>query len=120
MVVNALLERRLCLIMDGEFIFASFLLGIRSNQHRIKSAYLWYTLNIYRREGRYEQFMRQNINGLFNREELKIVKIPLPPIDVQQKIVATIEAERKMVDKCRELAVLYEQKIRRLVEGVWG
>jgi len=44
----------------------------------------------------------------------------LLPIEVQQKIVAKIEAERKMVDGCRELIALYEQKIKRLVEGVWG
>ena len=106
--------------LDGQYLFASFLLGIRPHSHRIKNVYLWYMLNIYRREGRYQQFMRQNVNGLFNREELKNVKIPLPSLEVQEEIVAKIETERKKVDSCRELIVLYEQKIRRIVEGIWG
>ena len=106
--------------LDGKYLFASFLLGIRPHRHRIENVYLWYLLNIYRRESRYEQFMRQNVNGLFNREELKIVKIPLPPIEVQREIVEKIEAERKMVDSCRELIALYEKKIKRVVDGVWG
>jgi restriction endonuclease S subunit len=46
-------------------------------------------------------------------------QIPLPPIEVQQEIVKKIEAEQKAVDGCRELVVLYEEKIRRIVEKVW-
>ena len=44
----------------------------------------------------------------------------LPPIEVQRDIIEKIETERKMVDGCRELIALYEQKIKRIVEGVWG
>jgi type I restriction enzyme M protein len=105
--------------LDGKYLFASFLLGIRPNRHRIENAYLWYILNIYRREGRYEQYMRQNVNGLFNKEELKIVQIPLPPLEIQQEIVKKIEAEQKAVNGCLELAVLYEEKIRGIVRKVW-
>jgi type I restriction enzyme M protein len=104
----------------GKYLFASFLLGIRPHRNRIENAYLWYTLNSYRREGRYEQFMRQNVNGLFNREELKIIQIPLPSIEIQRDIVTKIEAEQKAVDGCRELIALYEGKIKTVIERVWG
>ncbi|MCL1815089.1 MAG: N-6 DNA methylase [Treponema sp.] len=106
--------------LEGKYLFASFLLGIRPDPQRIENAYLWNILNTYRREGRYEQFMRQNVNGLFNREELKIVEIPLPPIEVQRAIVAEIEKEQALVAANRELIALYEEKIRRVAEGVWG
>ena len=106
--------------LDGDFLFASFLLGVRPNNLKVNNVYLWYLLNKYRREGKYEQFMRQNVNGLFNREELKDVLIPLPPLEVQQKIVEKIQAEQKAVDHCRELINIYQEKIDRLVEGLWG
>jgi type I restriction enzyme M protein len=48
------------------------------------------------------------------------LKVPLPPLEIQQEIVANIEAERKIVDGCRELIVKYEEKIKKVVDGVWG
>jgi type I restriction enzyme S subunit len=47
------------------------------------------------------------------------LSIPLPPIEVQQKIVAKIEAERKVIDGCRELIKTYEDKIKRVIDKVW-
>ncbi|MBF0229585.1 MAG: restriction endonuclease subunit S, partial [Desulfamplus sp.] len=51
--------------------------------------------------------------------KLKNLLIPLPPLEVQQEIVAEIEAERKAVDGCRELIKTYEEKIKRVVDRVW-
>ena len=106
--------------LDGQYLFASFLLGIRPHKREVDSSYLWHTLNIYRREGRYIQFMRQNVNGLFNREELRMVEIPLPPLATQQAIVAEIEAEQALVAANRELIARFEQKIQATLARVWG
>jgi len=106
--------------LDGEYLFASFLLGVRPHTNTVDSSYLWHTLNIYRREGRYIQFMRQNVNGLFNREELKIVEIPLPPLATQQAIVTEIEAEQALVAANRELITRLEKKIQATLARVWG
>lgn len=106
--------------MDGQYLFASFLLGVRAHPNRVDSRYLWHTLNIYRKEGRYLQFMRQNVNGLFNREELKMVKIPLPALATQQAIVAEIEAEQALVAANRELIARFERKIQATLARVWG
>ena len=89
--------------MDGDYIFASFLLGVRPNTQKILSEFLWVVLNQYRVEGRYMQFMRQNVNGLFNREELKDVEIPCPPLDVQKKIVDGIFNEIRLVHQNKQL-----------------
>ena len=106
--------------LDGTYLFASFLLGIRPHKDEVDSSFLWHTLNIYRREGRYMQFMRQNVNGLFNREELRIVKIPLPPLATQQAIVAEIAAEQTLVAANRELIARMERKIQATLARVWG
>ncbi|MBU4444425.1 restriction endonuclease subunit S [bacterium] len=105
---------------EGKYVFASFLLGIRVKPESLISKFLWYMLNNYRKEGRYLQFMRMNVNGLFNRKELKILKIPLPPLSIKQEIVARIEEEQKLVEANKRLIEIYEQKIKDKIGEVWG
>ena len=59
-----------------------------------------------------------NINNL-SQGVLKEIKIPLPPLDVQQEIVARIERERAIVEGNRELIRIYEEKIKKVIERVW-
>ncbi len=47
------------------------------------------------------------------------LSIPLPPLEIQQEIVAIIEAERKVIEGCRELIKTYEEKIKRVIDKVW-
>ncbi|QJR21954.1 Restriction modification system DNA specificity domain [Brevinematales bacterium NS] len=54
-----------------------------------------------------------------NQEKLRSIQIPLPPLSVQQRIVDKIEAERKVIDGCRELIKTYEEKIKRVIDKVW-
>jgi type I restriction enzyme M protein len=106
--------------LDGDFLFGSFLLGIRTNKDKLNSKYLWHILNNYRVDGRYMQLMRQNVNGLFNREELKVTEIYLPPLETQNTLVEQIEKERAAVDACKTLVALFEAKIKTKIAEVWG
>lgn len=106
--------------MDDDYIFASFLLGIRPNTQKILSEFLWIVLNQYRVEGRYMQFMRQNVNGLFNREELKDVEIPCPPLDVQKGVVDRIFNEIRLVLQNKQLMSIFAQKSENKLSQVWG
>ncbi|GHU75814.1 hypothetical protein FACS189461_2620 [Spirochaetia bacterium] len=76
----------------------------------------------YTAQGLYDRFRKMG-DGNFKMANLSFVKsleIALPPIEAQREIVAKVEAERKVVDGCRELMVGYEGKIKRVVDGVWG
>jgi restriction endonuclease S subunit len=56
-----------------------------------------------------------------NQQALNRIPIPIPDdLETQRGIVAKIEAEQKAVDGCRELIALYEQKIKTVIERVWG
>jgi type I restriction enzyme M protein len=55
-----------------------------------------------------------------NIEILKTVEIPLPPLGMQQAIVAEIEAEQALVGANRELVARFEQKIQGTLARVWG
>lgn len=48
------------------------------------------------------------------------IKIPLPDLPTQARMVAAIERERALVAGCRELMEVMEEKVRRRVAGVWG
>lgn len=105
--------------LDGDYIFASFLLGLRPHDN-IDSKFLWVLLNQYRIEGKYMQFMRQNVNGLFNREELQEVLIPVPEIELQREIVSAIEEEMEIVEHNKRLIEMFEKKIQNKLSEVWG
>lgn len=54
------------------------------------------------------------------KSQLLQIKVPLPEFDVQQAIVAEIEAEQALVNGNRELIARFEKKIDLAVARVWG
>lgn len=60
------------------------------------------------------------IQNIASVKVLQNIVIPLPPLSVQSRIVERIEAERKVIDGCREIIKTYEEKIKRVIARVWG
>ena len=50
---------------------------------------------------------------------VKKIKIPMPPLETQQAIVAEIEQEQKLVNANQKLIALMEQKITSTINKVW-
>ena len=55
-----------------------------------------------------------------NSDALRQTKIPLPPLETQQAVVAEIEAEQALVAANRELVARFETKIESAIARVWG
>lgn len=55
-----------------------------------------------------------------NSDDLRQIQIPLPSLDIQQAIVAEIEAEQVLVAANRELITRFEKKIQATLARVWG
>jgi len=55
-----------------------------------------------------------------NQADIESLKIPLPPLDVQQQIVAELESEQAIVDANRKLVEMYEHKIQAKLAEIWG
>jgi type I restriction enzyme M protein len=54
-----------------------------------------------------------------NQTDVENLKIPYPPLHVQQQIVDRIENEQKLIDANKELVKIYEQKIKDEINKVW-
>jgi type I restriction enzyme M protein len=101
---------------DTDFYFGGFMGAIRVNPGRLSAAYLFKQLTT----GHFNDFLREqiagaNINnlsaGLLYRFEL-----PLPPLEVQNEIVAEIEGYQKVLDGARTVIDNYRPHIPILAE----
>ncbi len=106
---------------DIDYYFGGFMGAIRTlNNEILNSKFLFINL----KNSKFNEYLRIQISGVninnLNSKILYEFQIPLPPLEVQQKIVAKIEAERKVIDGCRELITTYEEKIKRVIDKVWG
>ena len=50
----------------------------------------------------------------------KMLKIPLPPLEVQEQIVAELDSYQKIIDGAKQTVESFEQKIKDRVAKVWG
>jgi len=73
-------------------------------------------------EGQFRKILETAAHGTLkiNSDDLRQIKIPLPPLGDQQAIVAAIEAEQALVNANRELIDRMEKKIQATLALVWG
>ena len=68
-----------------------------------------------------EEFVTGAAQPKLNQEALNRILIPIPDnIEIQQSIVAEIEAEQTLVNANRELIERFEKKIQNTIARVWG
>jgi type I restriction enzyme M protein len=65
----------------------------------------------------------QSVGAVFknlNTNQIKQFDIPVPSISIQKKIIAVIEDEIKVVEECKKLTNMMENKIEQKIGEVWG
>lgn len=100
-------------------IFVSLAL-LKPKRDRLDSRYLETFLNS---DGALSQATARSKSGTVTNlhlEEIKEMRIPLPPLPVQRSIVSEIEAERRLVEANRELIARMETKIAAVLARIWG
>ena len=107
-------------IWNGEkAILNQHIFKVEFDQIRATKMYLYYVLNKAVAE------VEQNLHGgvglvHITKGNLERIQIPIPPLKIQQAIVAEIEAEQALVDVNRDLIERFEKKIQDAVGWVWG
>ncbi len=110
-----------CLVdKEGQFLLNQRVGKIVPTQ-KILNNYLYILLN--------QDFVKDNFyasatggirQGNISNKQIESIKIPLPPLEVQEQIVAEIEAEQKIVNANKELVEKMEKKIEAKIGEVWG
>src|SRR6266567_507491 len=112
--------KTLCFDENYQAVFASYLIRLNMNVHRILPRYYW----IFAQSEDYQKQKVSLVQGggqtQFNGNVIVRLKVPLPPLDVQASIVEQIEEEQKLVDANKRLIEIFEQKIKDNIAEVWG
>jgi type I restriction enzyme S subunit len=78
----------------GEVLHVSFLLKIRAEPHKVNPYFLWVLLNRLRATGYFCRNARMQINRKFNASELSALRIPIPPLPLQEKFALDVSTFR--------------------------
>jgi type I restriction enzyme M protein len=101
-------------------VFASYLIRLSFNHDKVMPAFFTsFSLGEI-----YWQQARELVSGggqpQFNANVIKRIRMPIPPLKTQQKLVAEIESEREIVDANKKLIEIFEKKIKDKIGEVWG
>lgn len=104
-------------ILDREAAFNQAISGIKpNNKVDMYFLYLYFTAN---RELYMKQragVRQQNLNKGF----ICNINIPIPPIEKQKEIVSKVEEERIIIEECKKLIKLHQDKINTKIQSIWG
>ena len=104
-------------ILDREAAFNQAISGIKpNNKVDMYFLYLYFTAN---RELYMKQragVRQQNLNKGF----ICNINIPIPPIEKQKEIVSKVEEERIIIEECKKLIELHQNKFNSKIKSIWG
>ena len=104
-------------ILETEGAFNQAICGIKpSTKISLYFLYLYFS-------AKKEEYLAQRVGVRqrnLNKGFISKIKIPLPSLEIQEKIVAEIEAEQKMVEASKKLIEIYEGRIKEKIGEVWG
>jgi type I restriction enzyme S subunit len=105
--------------LDGEFVFASYLIRFRLDTKRADADYVSYVLNSFIGRQQIDALSRPiggqaNING----EELRSVQLPIPPLTVQSALMSEVNARRELAKALRVEADEYVASAHSAVEAM--
>lgn len=94
------------------------MIGIFTKQENLNPEYLYYYLISQYRNLR--KIGGENSRGGLTQRDLNDLALPVPSLDEQNKIIVKLRAEHEMIDSSKQLAKLYEKKIKDKITEVWG
>jgi restriction endonuclease S subunit len=99
---------------DEPFTAIKNTITLTPNTREIEGKFLFYSLveNRIPKRGGGQPFV--------SKGDTETYQISIPPIPVQRRIVAELEAERALVEANRELAARFEQKLQSRLAEIWG
>jgi type I restriction enzyme M protein len=109
-------------IDDRDYIYPDLMIRVRADETVLLCEYLVVALQ----SPEARTFIKNHASGSagsmpkINQAIVESVPIPLPPLDIQRRIVAELEAERALVEANRKLIDIFEKKIQAKLTEIWG
>ncbi|MGA2675161.1 MAG: restriction endonuclease subunit S [Terracidiphilus sp.] len=108
--------------LDGQFVFASYLIRVSTDRAVLDPEFVNYFLNLDRTQSGLRQMaMRAVSQSNINANKLRSVRVPVPPIQEQQRTAAMLSfVDRKLQAERRQsqlLAVLSQRLLHHLMTG---
>lgn len=104
-------------ILDREATFNQAISGIKpNNKINMYFLYLYFTAN---RDSYMKQrsgVRQQNLNKGFICD----IEVPVPSLEEQKDIVSKVENERIIIEECKKLIELHQEKINTKIQSIWG
>ncbi len=108
-------------LLDGEYTFASYLVRLAIDCSKTSPEFLNRWMNTEQFQTSVKGFASQAIGQAnINAKNLSSCEVPVPPLDIQCRIVAELEAERALVEANRKLIEVFERKIQDKLSEIWG
>lgn len=95
-----------------EAVFASYLIRLRFVPGRILNKYYWYLAQSENYQKQKASLVQGGGQPQFNGNVLVKIRVPLPPLDAQQEIVAELESYQKIIDGARQVVENYKPIIK--------
>ena len=100
-------------------IFASYLIRLTFNETVLPKYFFYYA-----QSDNYWKQARDLVTGAgqpqFNANTIKLIRIPIPSIEEQQRIISQIEEEKSLIAPSKRLVIVFENKIKERINNVWG
>ena len=104
----------------NDSIFSTGFSFLRCDKSKILPKYLFSLVIDSKFQDTKDKLSVDGIMGGIRKSDLPKIQIPLPPLEVQEQIVAEIEAEQKAIEECKKLIEKMEKKIEAKIGEVWG
>jgi type I restriction enzyme M protein len=98
-------------------VFASYLIRVRLDREKALPEFYWCLTQSKQYWEQREQLVSGGGQPQLNANALKLIEIPLPPLEEQQRIVAEIAGYQKVLDGARQILASYKPKLE--VEPDW-
>ncbi len=99
--------------------YASFILRIRCDELTTHNYFLKYLFNYYREKGVFIKLARRAVNQAnYNKNEIFVLKIQLPPIEIQMKIASTIKIIDEKIEKEQSKKQALDQLFKSLLHNL--
>lgn len=87
---------------SGPFVFASYLIRLRVAPAKAIPDFVSWFINSALGRSQVNAISRQIMQNNINSQELRTLQVPLPPVDVQRRIIARVAAGRARIARERE------------------